>query len=43
MRGLFWILALFALAVAVSLGARLNEGYVLLVVPPWRLDRKSVV
>lgn len=38
MRGLFWILALFGLAVAVSLGARLNEGYVLLVVPPWRLE-----
>ena len=38
MRGLFWILALFGLAVAVSLGARLNEGYVLLVVPPWRAE-----
>ncbi len=38
MRGLFWILALFGLAVAVSLGARLNEGYVLLVFPPWRLE-----
>lgn len=38
MRGLFWLLALFALAVGVSLGARLNEGYVLLVFPPWRLE-----
>lgn len=38
MKGLFWILALFGLAVAVSLGARLNEGYVLLVFPPWRME-----
>jgi len=37
-RGLFWVLALFALAVAVALGARLNEGYVLLVFPPWRAE-----
>lgn len=38
MRGLFWILALFGLAVAVALGARLNDGYVLLVFPPWRAE-----
>lgn len=38
MRGLFWILALCALAVAVALGARLNDGYVLLVMPPWRAE-----
>lgn len=38
MRGLFWVLALFALAVAVALGARLNDGYVLLVFPPWRAE-----
>ena len=31
MKGLFWILALFGLAVAVALGAGLNDGYVLLV------------
>jgi HemY protein len=37
-KGLFWILALFALAVAVALGARLNDGYVLLVFPPWRAE-----
>jgi len=37
-RGLFWILALFGLAVAVALGARLNDGYVLLVFPPWRAE-----
>ena len=38
MKGLFWILALFALAVAVALGARLNDGYVLFVLPPWRAE-----
>jgi HemY protein len=37
-KGLFWILALFGLAVAVALGARLNDGYVLLVIPPWRAE-----
>jgi len=37
-RGLFWILGLFGLAVAVALGARLNDGYVLLVFPPWRAE-----
>lgn len=38
MTGLFWILALFGLAVAVALGAQVNDGYVLLVVPPWRAE-----
>ena len=38
MKGLFWVLALFALAVAVALGAGLNEGYVLLVYPPYRAE-----
>ena len=38
MKGLFWVLALFGLAVAVALGARLNDGYVLLVVPPYRAE-----
>jgi len=37
-KGLFWILALFALAVAVALGAQLNDGYVLVVFPPWRVE-----
>jgi len=37
-RGLFWILTLCGLAVAVALGARYNEGYVLLVFPPWRAE-----
>ena len=38
MKGLFWLLGLFALAVAAALGARLNDGYVLLVFPPWRAE-----
>lgn len=38
MRGLFWIVALCGLAVAVALGARYNEGYVLVVFPPWRAE-----
>ncbi|RIX43086.1 MAG: heme biosynthesis protein HemY [Rhodocyclales bacterium GT-UBC] len=38
MKGLFWILGLFALAVAVALGARMNDGYVLLALPPYRAE-----
>ncbi|MGB4063842.1 MAG: heme biosynthesis protein HemY [Azonexus sp.] len=38
MRGLFWIVALCGLAVAVALGARYNDGYVLVVFPPWRAE-----
>ena len=38
MKGLFWLLALFALAVGLSLAMRFNEAYVLLVMPPWRLE-----
>lgn len=38
MKGLLWILALFAGAVALALGARLNDGYLLLVMPPWRIE-----
>ena len=38
MKGLFWILALFGLAVVAALGARFNDGYLLLIVPPWRAE-----
>lgn len=38
MRGLFWILALFATAVGLSLVARYNDGYVLLFVAPKRIE-----
>ena len=38
MRAALWLLALFALAVAVVLAARLDQGYVIVVYPPWRLE-----
>lgn len=36
MRALIWIIAIFALAAGVAMLAGANEGYVLLVLPPWR-------
>ncbi|PIX97687.1 MAG: hypothetical protein CO126_07400 [Hydrogenophilales bacterium CG_4_9_14_3_um_filter_63_34] len=38
MRAAFWLLALFALAVALPLAARLDQGYVIVVYPPWRME-----
>ena len=38
MRGLFWVFLLAALAVAVTLGARYQTGYVLLLVHPYRIE-----
>lgn len=38
MRALLWLLTLAALAVGLSLAARYNEGYALLVLPPWRVE-----
>lgn len=38
MRAGLWILALFALAVALTLSARLDQGYVIIVYPPWRME-----
>ncbi len=38
MRGLFWFLGLSFLAVAASLLARHNDGFALLVLPPWRVE-----
>lgn len=38
MRALFWILALFALAVGLTVLARYNGGYVLVVVAPYRVE-----
>ena len=38
MRGLFWLMAVFAAAVAIALAGRLGEGYVLVVYPPWRVE-----
>jgi HemY protein len=38
MKALAWIIVLFAVAVGVTLFARYNTGYVLLVVAPWRIE-----
>ena len=38
MKALFWTIALFALAVGLVVAARYNEGYVLLVLPPYRVE-----
>ncbi|MEX0959135.1 MAG: heme biosynthesis protein HemY [Burkholderiales bacterium] len=38
MRGLIWLTGLFAVAVTVVLTARMSDGYVLLVVPPHRIE-----
>lgn len=38
MKVALWLLALFALAVAITLTARLDQGYVIIVFPPWRLE-----
>lgn len=38
MRAALWMLALFALAVAFTLVARLDQGYIIVVYPPWRLE-----
>jgi len=36
MRALLWIIAIFAVAAGVAMLASSNQGYVLLVLPPWR-------
>jgi HemY protein len=38
MKGLLWVLALFGLAVGISLAAHYNDGYLLLVLPPYRAE-----
>jgi HemY protein len=38
MRAAFWLLALFALAVALTLAAQVDQGYVVVVYPPWRME-----
>lgn len=38
MRGLLWLLAAFALAAGLSVLLRGNDGYVLVVLPPWRME-----
>jgi len=43
MRALFWLLAVFAAAVALALAGRLGEGYVLFVYPPWRVETSMLL
>ena len=38
MRSLFWLLAVFAAAVALVLLGRIDAGYAMLVYPPWRVE-----
>ena len=38
MKALFWLLAVFASAVALAIVGRGNEGYALFVYPPWRIE-----
>jgi HemY protein len=38
MRWLIWSVIIAAVAVGVTMAARMGEGYVLFVVPPWRID-----
>lgn len=38
MRTLFWFIALFALAVGLVIAARYNDGYALIVLPPYRVE-----
>jgi HemY protein len=38
MRPVIWFLLLFVLAVAITLLARFDAGYVVVVLPPWRLE-----
>ena len=38
MRAALWLLTLFAIAVAFTLLARVDHGYVVVVFPPWRME-----
>ncbi len=38
MRALIWLIGLFSVAAGLSIAARYNDGYVLLVLPPWRVE-----
>jgi HemY protein len=38
MRALFWLVAVFAAAVALALAGRVSDGYLLVVYPPWRVE-----
>jgi HemY protein len=42
MRSLFWLLAVFAAAVALVVAARVDSGHVLFFYPPWRVEMSLV-
>ena len=42
MRSLFWLLAVFAAAVALVVAARVDSGHVLFFYPPWRVEMSMV-
>jgi HemY protein len=42
MKSLFWLLAVFAAAVALVLVARVDSGHVLFYYPPWRVEMSMV-
>ena len=42
-RALFWLVAVFAAAVALALVGRLGEGVVVVVYPPWRVEVSLVL
>ena len=42
MKSLFWLVAVFAAAVALVLAARLDSGYVLFYYPPYRIEMSMV-
>src|SRR5262249_14874122 len=37
-KALFWLISIFVLAVGLVVAARYNEGYVLVVLPPYRVE-----
>ncbi len=43
MKGLIWFIVMATAAVALALLARVNEGYLLLVAPPWRIEVSLVL
>jgi len=42
MKSLFWLLAVFAAAVALVVAARVDSGHVLFFYPPWRVEMSMV-
>src|SRR5262245_44340427 len=43
MRMLFWLIAVFAAAVAIALAGRIDDSYVVIVYPPWRVETRLLL